>query len=304
MYRRFASVVLNEGMRASRRSKLLLLAGFAVSAAAFAFTSRHFRVPDAPYFAGSLLVAPSPYVSLGVVAVTLVVCVLLGTLVAGTIRFDAGLFCALLGMMVLSLRAGRVGDVLRQVAPTGSPAVCLHLALELVALYALVAVSWSVLRGLHTGGLLKADEFRDGVEDTDEPLVFKVSALLMQVGVMAAFVLLLAQSDAKAQVMAAVAVGAFVGACAAYYMYPISPSPWLWVGPMVVGSAGYVLAYFNLPADPLWQTGQLRYPLAALARPLPLDYATVGPASAILGYWMSRRWHRERLAETAEPATA
>jgi len=302
MYRQFADAVVNEGMRASRRSKLLLLVGIVVAVVAFRFVSRQFHVPDSPHFSGSLLESGNPYVQLIAVGVTLLVSVLVGTLVAGTIRFDAGLFCGLVGMVALSTRCGTIGDVLRNTAPQGSPTVFVHLALELVVLYAFISVAWSILRGLHGSGYLKADEFRDGVEDTDEPIVFKVSALAMQVGVMAVLMFLLAQTDDKAQTILSVGLAAFVGACAAYYMYPISPSPWLWVGPLIVGVVGYGLAYFNTtPADDLWKTGQLTHALAALARPIPLDYATAGPAGAILGYWMSRKWHRERLAEDAAP---
>jgi hypothetical protein len=285
------------------RPRFLLVVGLALSAAAFVFASRTFRVPAAPHFDASLLAQPSPRGSLGVVALTLLAGVVVSTVIAGTIRFDAGLFCATAGMIALSVRSGRMGDLLRQSAPTAtSPAFFVHLALELVALYAFVAVAWSVLWGLHTGGRLKADEFRDGIEDTDEPLPFKLAALIMQAGVMAVGVLLLAQTDDKSQVIAAVSISAFVGACCAYYMYPISPSPWLWVGPMIVGVAGYGIAYFVTPAgEDAWRTGQLTHGLAALARPIPLDYASAGPAGAILGYWMSRRWHRQRLAEISAP---
>jgi hypothetical protein len=282
------------------RPKILLLVALVLAAAAFVFASRTFRVPASTHFGGSLLAQPSPFVSLAVVGVTLLATVLFATLIAGTIRFDAGLFCATAGMIALSIRSGRMGDVLRQSADLPSPAFFIHLALELVALYAFVAVAWSMLWGLHTRGHLKADEFRDGVEDTDEPLLFKISALVMQTLVMAAAVLVIVQTDDKAQTLCGVFVAAFLGACAAYYMYPISPSPWLWVGPMIVGAAGYTLAYFQVaPTDDLWRTGQLQHALAPLARPIPLDYASAGPAGAILGYWMSRRWHRQRLAESA-----
>jgi hypothetical protein len=287
------------------RPRFLLVVGLALSAAAFVLASRTFHVPAAPHFDASLLAQPSPFVSLGVVAVTLLASMVLSTVIAGAIRFDAGLFCATVGMTALSIRSGRMGELLRQSAPTAAtPAFFVHLALELVALYAFVAVAWSVLWGLHTGGRLKADEFRDGIEDTDEPLPFKLAALAMQAGVMAVGVLLLAQTDDKSQAIAAVFISAFVGACCAYYMYPISPSPWLWVGPMIVGVAGYAIAYFATPAgEDAWRTGQLTHGLAPLARPIPLDYASAGPAGAILGYWMSRRWHRQRLAEiSAVPA--
>jgi hypothetical protein len=195
-----------------------------------------------------------------------------------------------------------MGDILRQTATSG-PTVFIHFALELVMLYAFVAVAWSFLWGMHVNGFLKADEFRDGVEDTDEPLFFKISALAMQVGVMALFMMLLGQSDAKPQMLASVSISACIGACAAYYMYPISPSPWLWVGPMVVGVAGYALAYFSIGTGEEWKTGRLAFRLAPLAHALPLDYATAGPAGAILGYWMSRKWHRQRIEESTPAET-
>jgi hypothetical protein len=283
---------------AYHRPRFLLLAAIAVSVLVFHFASRLFHVPAYPHYGGVLIGESNPIAATVVVAVTLLVAVLLSTLIAGTVRFDAGLFCGVLGMAFLSTRSGTVGDVLRQVAPTNSPVVFLHFALELVLLYAFVSLSWSVLWSLHCGGLLKADEFRDGVEDTDEPLIFKISAFAMQAGVTAVGMFLIAQTDAKAQVLAAVGISSFLGACAAYYMYPISPSPWLWTGPLVVGCVGYILAYFEVsPADSIWQTGHLTQTLAPLARPLPIDYATFGPAGAILGYWLSRRWHRDRLIE-------
>jgi hypothetical protein len=288
-------------LNAYHRARLLLLAGLLISIFVFTFASRLFHVPTYPHFGGVLLDDPTPIAGVITVAVALVVAVLLSTLVAGTIRFDAGLFCGTLGMTALSAHSGRVGDILRQ-ATVHSPAIFIHFTLELVLLYALISVAWSVLWGLHTNGLLKADEFRDGVEDTDEPLVFKISALAMQAGVMALLMFLFAQTDAKPQVLAAIGISSFIGACAAYYMYPISPSPWLWTGPLVVGAFGYILAYFNInPNDDLWKTGALTHTLAPLARPLPIDYATVGTAAAILAYWMSRRWHRQRLAEDTTP---
>jgi hypothetical protein len=285
---------------AYHRPRVLLLAAIVVSVLVFYFASQTFRVPAYPHYGGVLIGESNPTVATVVVAVAILAAVLLSTLIAGTVRFDAGLFCGVLGMATLSTRSGSVGDILRQVGPTNSPVVFLHFTLELVLLYAFVSLAWSVLWSLHSGGLLKGDEFRDGVEDTDEPLIFKISAFAMQAAVTAAGIFLLAQSDAKAQVLAAVGVSSFAGACAAYYMYPISPSPWLWTGPLAIGCVGYVMAYFDIsPADPLWQTGHLTHTLAPLARPLPIDYATFGPAGAILAYWLSRRWHRERMIEQA-----
>ncbi len=303
MYSQFARDVATRVMSAGRRTKLLMMAGIGVSIAGFLTVSHLFHVPDCAGFGGSLIGQSSPVASIIVVAITLLGCVLLSTLIAGTVRFDAGLLCGVVGMAALSVRSGTMGDVLRQSSAAG-PTIFIHFALELVLLYALVAVAWSLLWGMHVNGHLKADEFRDGVEDTDEPLPFKVSALAMQAGVMALLVMLFGQTDAKTQVMASTGIAAFFGAIAAYYMYPISPSPWLWIGPMVVGVVGYALAYFGAGTGDDWKTGQLSFSLAPLARALPLDYATAGPAGAILGYWMSRKWHRQRLDESSSTESA
>ena len=61
-----------------------------------------------------------------------------------------------------------------------------------------------------------------------------------------------------------------------------------------MGVVGYLLAWFNLPPDSL-QTGRPHGGiLSALARPLPLDYAGIGTAASLLGYWMRRKSLRER----------
>src|SRR4051812_10850649 len=244
LVRATVGTAVNEVAAASNRTKILLLVGLIFSAAAFVFTSRTFRVPASPRFDASILAQPYPFAALAVVAAPPLAPVLLSTLISGTIRFDAGLFCATLGMTALVARSGRMGDILRQFAHLDRPTFFLHLALELVALYAFVAIAWSLLWALHSGGHLKADEFRDGVEDTDEPLLFKISALLMQVGVMTVGILVVAQTDDTTQTLLAVFCSAVVGALCAYYMYPISPSPWLWVGPMIVGVIGYTVGYF------------------------------------------------------------
>ena len=38
-----------------------------------------------------------------------------------------------------------------------------------------------------------------------------------------------------------------------------------------------------------------------LGRPLPVDYASVGVAGSLLGYWTSRRWHHEKDHDPESP---
>jgi hypothetical protein len=54
-----------------------------------------------------------------------------------------------------------------------------------------------------------------------------------------------------------------------------------------VGVVGYVAALVTRDGDP---TGEMHGWLAALARPTPLHYASVGTAASVVGHWTCRRW--------------
>jgi hypothetical protein len=113
--------------------------------------------------------------------------------------------------------------------------------------------------------------------------------------------LVFVETDKKAQVIVSVAVAAYLGTLVAHGLFPTRPSVWYWGGPLVVGVAGYLMGYVG-SRD--WMIGEVGGYAPALARPLPLDYAGAGTAGAILAYWTSRRWQRNRDAEAAESAAA
>ena len=50
--------------------------------------------------------------------------------------------------------------------------------------------------------------------------------------------------------------------------------------------------------------GDVRGYAPALARPLPLDYASAGVAGSLLGYWTGRRWQKHRELEEEEESDA
>lgn len=279
-----------------QRTRLLLLCGAIASFVLFFFAGRLFNIPVHPRFEMSLMQQPHVVVDYLVIAVVFVLSVLLGTLIAGSIRFDAGLFVACLGLVALSTRGGPMRCVLQW---STSSTIYLWLALELILLYAIIIAAWACLCYLHRRGLLQPDSHRDGFLDQQHTLSNRLAASALQIVVMTIAMLFFAQTDVKFQVIASVGLSAFIGTAVAHFLLPVRPSIWFWIGPLVVGVVGYVWAYLNPDG---WIIGQITGPLAPLARPLPITYAGPGAGGAVLGYWMSRRWLRDRQAETEETA--
>ena len=271
------------------RARVLLVTSALLCFGLFYLAGAVFSIPYHRAFEMSYMQQPHPTAGLVVTAVVMVGSVLLGSLIAGSIRLDAGLVAATLGLTALSIRGGPMHCVLQAAS---SPGIHVLLGIELLILYAIIVLAWSVLWRLHEKGWLQGDAFRDGIEDTDDSLSTKLLAAATQVVVMTLGVMLLAPSDAKAQVLAAVGISAFLATAASHSLFPVRPSIWYWIGPLMVGVFGYGAAYFN--GDDAWKIGVIRGLFAPLARPLPLDYASVGTAGAILAYWMSRRWQRAR----------
>lgn len=274
------------------QSRTFLLLACVVACALFAWAGGLFGISRERGFDGSLLMSPGPMGNLLVTGVLTFAAVTIGTLVAGFVRPDAGLFAAAVGLTALSVRGGEIPDVLHD---AGGRSVFLVLALELVLLYAFLGAAWWMLFTLQRKGRLHPDPVRDGLADVDLPENAGWSALMTHVLIMATAVVLIARSEDKKQVLAAVGLGSFLAAFFPYWHHAARPSAWYWSGPLAVGLAGYLLAYFIPPAG--WEIGRPGYPagfLAALARPLPLDYASLGTAGALLGYWMRRRSLRDR----------
>ena len=250
--------------------------------------ARVFGIPAAPGYSGSLLQQPNPGVAIVITLVTLVAAVFVGTTFAARVHRDAGLFCACIGLALLSLRGGQMRYVLFN---AGGKSVYLMLAGETVVLGAMVAAMWIGIDRL----LARRDE-----DEPSEPGEQNYFTTVVQVLLMIALMSLLAQSDAKGQAVCAVAASALLATLAANWFAPASPSPWLWAGPIIVGVVGYVSCYFRPTGIEIGRTGGY---FAALARPLPLDYASVGVAASMLGYWMSHDWHERSRAAPAAAGT-
>jgi hypothetical protein len=276
------------------RNRVLLFAGTIICGAMFWWLGQRLHFPYR--LSASLMQQPAVAVLLMALAVVFFAATLVGITIAGTVRFDAGIFCACLGMTVLSLRGGTMRDVLFQASDRN---VFWKLAVEAGVLGLIIWCAWQLQWMFFRRGWLKEDSDRDGVIVSEDAIDQKALAFCAQLVVSTVLLLLLGQSDQKRQVLAAVGFSSFIGTIAAYFAAPTQPSVWYWIGPIVVAIIGYLAAMVT-PAG--LEIGDPRGPLANLIRPLPLDYASIGTAGSILGYWMSRRWQRQR--EDAEEEQA
>jgi hypothetical protein len=276
-----------------QRARILLLLGSIVCFCLNWWAAAFFGIPARPGFNGSLFLQPSIVSTLLVIAVLLATGVLIGTVVAGMIRFNAGLLISTLALAAFSIRGGSSRSTLfAGLSTVGSPQLFLRFMIETIVLTLLVGLCWTVLRALHAAGTLKDREGSPTLTPAES--AHETSGILIQLIITALGILLLAQSDAKQQVLAAVFIASFAGSAISHTTFSTGPRSWYWLPPLVVGMAGYLIAYVTPPAGVA--TADLRGLTAALARPLPLDYASMGPAGAILGHWMSRRWQKEREA--------
>jgi branched-subunit amino acid transport protein AzlD len=122
-------------------------------------------------------------------------------------------------------------------------------------------------------------------------LVNNLTATVAQTVATSVVIMVLCQSVSKNQCLASVGIASLVGSMVAYKYTAARHSIWYWIGPLIAGLIGYALA--SLGQDTNLSIGLPTGSFAALARPLPLDYASVGVAGAIMGYWMMTNRHAE-----------
>jgi hypothetical protein len=230
----------------------------------------------------SLLASAAPLAGVAAVIVALAGSLIIASLLLGRLRYDAGFFAGCIGLAALSARGGPVSDSLRAI---GNPRLYLTLLLETITLLGILGLAWQLLDILRRFGFV-APEPPDAEDAEEVPSSFAqhLLAAMVQATVTGLLIMLFAQSDAKKQVMAAVAVSSLLGALAAHQSIPVRPSAALWAGPFIAAIVGYAWA---LKSPGAWATGR---PANGLAAASPLDYASLGTAGAIFGYWISRQW--------------
>ncbi|HZL35817.1 MAG TPA: hypothetical protein VFC78_10945, partial [Tepidisphaeraceae bacterium] len=214
----------------------------------------------------------------------LVACAVVGTLVLGRRWYLAGLMTACVGLAAWSVRGGSMLYVLLRADSTGANGrVFLQLLGELIVFFFVIGAMWNFLWVRHfRAGLAAAPR-------ADEQNRSPGAAILAQIGLMAVLLLILAATARKKQILAAVFIAgwAATGIAEAYFA-DRKAARWYWVGPLAVGAIGYLANYFSAGSSALsLEVGQMSGTFAPLSRVLPLDYASLGCAGAILGYWMA-----------------
>ena len=285
------------------RSYLLLAAALCVAAAGFWWLGGLVDFPQYRGFNASLLLQPLAVAKILAVLLGVIVLTAVCTALAGRVRYDAGWGCAVAGLYALRLRGGPVYATLDGRAP----GVFLALAAELVLLGLILLGAWAVLHVLRERGVnspvlrrtLELPDARTRVADrkaTSESLDQKLLALVICAATTGACMVALCRTDQRAQVFFSLLISGYVGAWVTHAFIPTRPGAWFWGGPLLCGVVGYVAAWLLTGPQQL-AVGHPGGFLAPLARPLPLDYASIAVPAVLYRYVGSRTAQRLAIAE-------
>lgn len=285
------------------RAQLALVAAVALAGVTFWWVGAWIGMPHYRGHNASILLQPIPSPTALAVVGTLLVVATATTLLAGRVRYDAGWACTAVALYALRLRGGPISTAIAD-RPAG---VFLTLASELILLGATLAVAWGVLHMLRERGsafkslrrVLELPEARARLADRKaaaESIDQKILALVMCAAVMAILMMVLCRTAHRAQVFFAVGISAYVAVWVTHGLIPTRPAIWFWASPVLCGVVGYLWAWMNTTPAQL-AIGEPGGALAALARPLPLDYASVGIAAAVWRYVQSRSQQIRRVIE-------
>jgi hypothetical protein len=280
----FGHWVLGFAKPSGTSARVGLIIAVIISCAIMTIGSGWLGLPALPGYDGSILRQPSPVAAFVTITILLLIATLFGTIIAGAVRFEAGLFAAALSLVTISFRCGTMQSVIFEAA--GKQSVYNSLILELIIFAVLLSLLWVLLWILGRANVANQIPSTDPapIENTSLDCLTAVITQIVATGV---FMMFLCQSEAKNQSLASVAIASFLGTFIAYKYAPVRPSIWYWSGPLIVGLIGYILAAMGQDAN--LAIGSPAGTFAALARPLPIDYASVGPAGSILAYWMLRK---------------
>jgi hypothetical protein len=239
--------------------------------------------------------AVQPGVGMGVVVLvaSMAVATVLGCLVGGRVRQDAGVFAAVFVLVGASWWGGSIREAFIE-----RPDVALYtsLAIETVALGLAVGLCQLLVLLKRRAGLIAGDERRDGIDAPSAAVPQIALALLLTAVVYTLLASVLVAWETKHQALVGVAVAGFVATAGVHYLVaPTAPAWAFWPATVVAGAAAYVAAGNAYPGVPA--TASVALPMA---RPLPIDHAGAAVAASLLGYWYSRKWKREGLDPTPD----
>ena len=276
------------------RSRLSLLLAAGLACAGFWWLGPIINFPDYPGHNSSLLLQPLATAKVLAVVVAFLIIATLGTLLAGRVRYDAGWAWAAVSLYALRLRGGPIGSTIADQPPR----VFLVLALELILLALVLGITWTALHRLRERGtafktlrrFLELPEATMRLADRKaaaESLDQKFLAIVLCAATMAVFIMILCRTGERAQVFFSVGISAYLAVWITHAFIPTRPAIWFWSGPILCGLVGYLWAWSNTSPSQLaiHDVGGF---LAPLARPLPLDYASIGVGAAVWRYVQSR----------------
>ncbi|HVT89929.1 MAG TPA: hypothetical protein VHD56_13830 [Tepidisphaeraceae bacterium] len=257
------------------RQRVILTLACVICIGLTMWLGRVLHIPAERGVAGTIMQQPGWPLAIALAWMVLIGGSLLAAVFTIGLHEEAGLFSAAVGLAGLSVMFGPMHYVL---FASKSSSVYLLMALELFLLGIAVQIAFLMRR-----------MWARTMPEIPSPAEQNLLASAVHAVIMCILVMLLCQSDAKPQALFSVAVAAYVAAIATQYISPTTGA-WICAGPTLAGVFGFCMQYF---AATDMVIGDPRNLFAALARPLPLDYASLGTAGALLGFWTARKWQAE-----------
>jgi hypothetical protein len=307
-----------------------------VFAIVFKYVGQWLHWPSEYGFGGSLTQPPMRLGAFVVCLILLIFCTAVGTMILGRRWYLAGLMTATAGLAMWSVRGGTMTAVLFNADNSGAGGrVFLSLFGELVVFFGVIGGLWNLVWVNYSQLFSEPRDSKTSRVSAPRPLeriaaiymfggigsvvwqqnrqkILKtatehdarssVLALLVQIVIMAILLLLLAVTPLKKQALTSVFLAGMVAtAVAEYFFADRCTGRWYWLAPLIVGSFGYIAAFINPTGI---ETAELQGIFAPLARLLPLDYASMGCAGVLFGYWWMEPEEEERAAGDGETPDA
>jgi hypothetical protein len=269
-----------------RITQALVIMTAVISCFIFNAVARAMHVPSEPKFRGVLLQPPGPQAGALVVGLLLLVaCTGLGTLVLKRRWFLAGLMTAVAGLANWSVRGGPAECVFFRADTFGQGKwVFVQMLGELIIMFAVIGGLWTLLWARHQQGLLTTPR----EEEKSKQVGSVLPAILAQAAIMAVLLLILTATSQKKQVLTSVFLSGLIATTIAEAWFTdLRATRWYWAAPLLVGVLGYAAGYFMPTGIEIGTVDPEHNIFAPLTRILPLDYASLGCAGVLLGYWMS-----------------